>query len=155
MEASWLWFFIGVPYFRLQLASWNAGLPGPTRVIGSALGWPKATVETGFSHLGGQIPSQKDPRRVPNRGPKAVQVENDDFFENHFFSHFFLRAKAFFFSQKWVQNGIRIASSTRTPSGSLLEASWKPLGSSWDRKKVVPSALEPSWNALGAENRPT
>ena len=43
---------------------------------GSAPGRPEATWETGFSYLGGQIPSQKEPRRVPNRGPKAVQDEN-------------------------------------------------------------------------------
>ena len=60
--------------------SWSAlgGIRGPNKVIGSALGRPKSSLETGFSHLGGQIPSQKVPRRVPNRGPKAIQAENGE-----------------------------------------------------------------------------
>ena len=45
-------------------------------LLGSALGRPKGTLEIGFELIGGQIPSQNEPRRVPNRGPKAVQAEN-------------------------------------------------------------------------------
>ena len=48
------------------------------QVWGSALGRPKGSYETGFSHLGGQMPSQNEPRRVPNPGPKAIQAENGD-----------------------------------------------------------------------------
>ena len=45
-------------------------------LLRSALGRPKGTLEIGFGLHGDQIPSQKGPRRVPNRGPKAVQAEN-------------------------------------------------------------------------------
>ena len=55
--------------------SWTAS--GPKKIkLGSALGRLKGTKETGFSMPGGQIPSQKEPRRVPNRGPKMVQAQN-------------------------------------------------------------------------------
>ena len=43
--------------------------------------------------------------------------------------------------QKWVQNGIRIASSTRKASESLLGASWSALGGSWSRKNSWGAAL--------------
>ena len=65
-------------------ASWNAlgelleASGSPKTLLGSALGRPKGTLEIGFDHLGRQMPSQKEPRRVPNRGPKAVQAENDE-----------------------------------------------------------------------------
>ena len=65
-------------------ASWNAlgallrALGAEKTKLGSALGRPKGTLEIGFSDLGGQKPSQNEPRRVPNRGPKAVQAENGE-----------------------------------------------------------------------------
>ena len=43
-----------------------------------------------------------------------------------------------FLNPKWDQNGVRIASSTRKPSESLLEASWSALGGLQSRKKVIP-----------------
>ena len=63
-------------------ASWNAlgallGASGVQKtLLGSALGRPKGTLETAFSDLGSQMPSQKEPWRVPNRGPKVIQAEN-------------------------------------------------------------------------------
>ena len=48
----------------------------PKTLLGSALGRPKGTLEIGFELIGGQIPSKNEPRRVPNRGPKAVQAQN-------------------------------------------------------------------------------
>ena len=52
--------------------------------------------------------------------------------------------------QKWVQNGVRIASSTRKASRSLLEASWSALGGSWRRKKYLGTLL----SALTALSEP-
>ena len=48
-----------------------------------------------------------------------------------------------FGSQQWVQNGVRIASSTRKPSEGLLEASWSALGTFRSRKKSNTEALLP------------
>ena len=35
----------------------------------------------GFELIGGQIHSQNEPRRVPNRGPKAIRAENGELFK--------------------------------------------------------------------------
>ena len=59
-------------YGALLERSWRP--PGPPKT--SALGRPEGTQETGFSDLGGQMPSQKEFRRVPNQGPKVIQAEN-------------------------------------------------------------------------------
>ena len=48
----------------------------PQQVLETAPGRPEGTEETGFSMPGGQIPSQKEARRVPNRGPKTIRAEN-------------------------------------------------------------------------------
>ena len=58
--------------------------------LGSALGRPEGTEETDFELPGGQIPSQKKPRKVPNPGPKAIRAENSDFFKNRCFLNVFL-----------------------------------------------------------------
>ena len=47
---------------------------------------------------------------------------------------------------KRCQNGVRISSSTRKPSESLLKPSWKPLGALLEAPR---SAHGPSWGALG------
>ena len=63
-------------------ASWNAlgallEASGPQKtLLGSALGRPKGTKETGFALPGGQIGAQKEPRRILKLVPKANQVEN-------------------------------------------------------------------------------
>ena len=82
LDPSWRPLGSCCPFCALILPStWPLGAlleaSGPQKSNwGSAPGRPEATWETGFSYLGGQIPSQKEPRRVPNRGPKAVQDEN-------------------------------------------------------------------------------
>ena len=82
LEPSWRPLGYGSFWGGLILTpSWPLGAlldaSGPQKSNwGTAPGRPEATWETGFSYLGGQIPSQKEPRRVPNRGPKAVQAEN-------------------------------------------------------------------------------
>ena len=48
----------------------------PQQVLETAPGRPEGTEETGFELIRDQIPSQNEPRRVPNRGPKAIQAEN-------------------------------------------------------------------------------
>ena len=47
---------------------------------------------------------------------------------------------------KRCQNGVRISSSTRKPSESLLKPSWKPLGALLEASR---SAHGPSWGDLG------
>ena len=64
--------------------SWNAlgelleAFEVQKTLFGSALGQPKGTLEIGFDLHGDHIPSQNEPRRVPNRGPKAIQAENGE-----------------------------------------------------------------------------
>ena len=66
--------------------SWNAlgelleAFEVQKTLLGSALGRPKGTLEIGFDLHGDQISSQNEPRRVPDRGPKAVQAENGETF---------------------------------------------------------------------------
>ena len=176
MEASWLWFFFGGPYFDPQLASWSAlgRLRAPKNIvrIGS---W------TAQGHRGDLFQRSWGPKGSQNWGPRGSKIEQflasisgsivGAFWapQNHEKSYWRLGEKRIFtkspisfwgpfsyrfWSQKWVQNGIRIVSSTRTPSGSLLETSWNPLGGSWGRKKVVQIALGPSWDALGGQKPP-
>ena len=98
-----------------------------------------------------------EPGRVPNRAPEATRAQNGEtliFYDSTKDLGGFCGPRLSFWSQKWVQNGIRIASSTRTPSGSLLEPSWSALGSSWSRKKVVLIALGPSWGDPGPQKPP-
>ena len=98
---------------------------------------------------GGQIPSQKGPRRVQKRGPKAIQAENGEttkIADSCKDFNDFLGPELTFGSQKWFPNGVRIASSTRKPSESLLERSWSALGRSWNQKKLT---WNRSWAVLG------
>ena len=48
----------------------------PKTLLGSALGRPKGTKETGFELPGDQMGAPKGPRRVLKLAPKANQVEN-------------------------------------------------------------------------------
>ena len=60
-------------------ASWGAlGGLGPKTLLGSALGRPKGTKETGFPLSEGQMSAQKRPRRVLKLVPKANQAENEE-----------------------------------------------------------------------------
>ena len=133
LEASWNALGALLEAFGAQKSNWKRLLDGPRplRRLVSAL-------------PGGQMPSQKEPRRVPNRGPKAVQAQNS---KTLFFNDSCPRFT--FGGQKWVQHWIRIASSTRKPSESLLEASWNALGGSWSRKNKVGIALGALLRPLG------
>ena len=65
LEASWNALEALLEAFGAQKSNWKRRLDGPRppRRLVSAL-------------PGGQIPSQKEPRRVPNRGPKTIRAEN-------------------------------------------------------------------------------
>ena len=94
----------------------------------SPLGRSKRNFETGFSFLGGP---KWGPERGPKRGQKrdpGLERQNLDFWSPlQGFYCFFLGAGSHFRPPKWAQNGVRIVSSTRNPSGkalgALLEAS--------------------------------
>ena len=64
-ENSWNALRALLDAFGAQKSNWKRLLDGPRppRRLVSAL-------------PGGQIPSQKEPRRVPNRGPKTIRAEN-------------------------------------------------------------------------------
>ena len=47
-------------------------------LLGSALGRPKGTKETGFALPEGQMSDQKGPRRILKLAPKANQAENEE-----------------------------------------------------------------------------
>ena len=78
LEPSWR--PLGYGSFSRSLifaSSWPLGTlletsGAPNTLLGSALGRPKGTLETGFSVLGSQMASRKEPRRLPNRGPKVI-----------------------------------------------------------------------------------
>ena len=65
LEASWNALGALLEAFGARKSNWKRFLDGPRppRRLVSAL-------------PGGQIPSQREPRRAPNRGPKAVQAQN-------------------------------------------------------------------------------
>ena len=50
----------------------------PKTLLGSALGRPKGTKETGFAAPEGQMSAQKGPRRVVKLVPKSNQAENEE-----------------------------------------------------------------------------
>ena len=124
----------------------------------AALARPRGTLETGFNDLGGQKAPKTEPKRVQNRVQEAIQTQNTNSSKTMVFPMDFLDLRSpwlTFVSQKLVQDAIRIASSTRKRSESLLEASWSALGRSWGRKNKLGIALGRSWSALGPENNPT
>ena len=61
-------------YGALLDGSWRPS--GQKKKLGSALGWPKSTKETGFALSEGQNSAQKRPRRVLKLVPKVNQAEN-------------------------------------------------------------------------------
>ena len=69
-------------------ASWSAlgallDAPGPLQTkLGTALGRPKGTLETGFNDLGGQKAPKTEPVRVQNGVPNRVQVEKGEITKN-------------------------------------------------------------------------
>ena len=65
LERSWRALGAILGGLGAQKSNWNQLLDGPRppRRLVSAL-------------PGGQIPSQREPRRVPNRGPKTIRAEN-------------------------------------------------------------------------------
>ena len=64
--------------------SWNAlgalleASGAQKTLLGSALGRPKGTKETGFALPEGQLSAEKGPRKVPKVAPKANQAENGE-----------------------------------------------------------------------------
>ena len=65
----------------LLKASWSGlgavlGGLGPQKVIGNSSRTARSHREDWFQHCRGQIPSQKKPRTVRNRGPKRTRAEN-------------------------------------------------------------------------------
>ena len=63
------------PLGRLLERSWTPPSP-PTSNWKRLLDGPRPPRRLVSALPGGQMPSQKEPRRVPNRGPKTIRVEN-------------------------------------------------------------------------------
>ena len=90
--------------------------------LGSALGRPEGTEETVFKLIGGQIPSQNEPRRVPNRGPKTIRAENSKtlfFDDNCRDSNDFLGLRL----SIWSKNRTKMGSESYLRRGSPQKAS--------------------------------
>ena len=135
--------------------SWNAlgelleAFEVQNTLLGSALGQPKGTLEIGFELPGGQMASQKGARRIQQSSSRDDSCSKRDVSKKQCFLMLFcdfLGFKPTFRTPKQVQNGFRIASSTRKPSESLLGASWNALGA---EKSKLESLLGRSWRALG------
>ena len=82
-------------------------------LLGSALGRPKGTKETGFALPEGQMSAQKGPWRVLKLAPKANQAEN---------------GKPTRLSFPGARCGSKIGSESHLRRGSPQKASWRPLG---------------------------
>ena len=83
VAADWRTFggsILGPLFGTLFFPSWSAlgRLQGRKKCSCAALGRPKTTSKTVFSHLGGQKAPKREAKTVQNRGPKAVQAENGE-----------------------------------------------------------------------------
>ena len=122
----------------------------------AALGRPKTTSKTVFSHLGGQKAPKTEPGKVPNRAPEATRAENSEiliFIDSSMNFNDFAGPGAPLWrnkNPKLVPNRVFDAEALRKPLENLLERSWRlqgPIKSYLKRRLTGPRGLPRQFSA--------
>ena len=124
---------------RAVLEVYKRRLEGLLGRLGAVLGALEAMMEPS----GGQKPPKMHPPNLPNQAPEKTRAESSEtLFFNDGTQDFndFTHLKPSFWRSKYVQNGFRIASSTRNASESLLTG----------MLDAIIALLGPSWPLLNA-----
>ena len=121
------------------------------KVLGSALGRPEGTSETGFSMPGGKIPPKKSPggSQIEVQKRSGLKIAKPGFLTTVARIPVIFEVQGPFFG---AQSGSKMWSESHLRRGSPQKASWRPLGTLLEplgaEKSHIGIALGRSWRPL-------